>query len=166
MSAAQGVVAAGREAKLLVHFRTSYLTKVRSRHGPGLAARRPKPCTQAAPAPPAPPAVGRTHRGVRRGPSVRRLGCQEVRAAAARAGAGAACAPAGYPAAHSQAWSSCLPAARLVSPPPPRRRAHWLSCRHVGEELLWEGLVPLPAVPAFTYRLAVVNEAFEVRWLR
>ena len=51
MSAAQGVVAAGREAKLLVHFRTSYLTKVRSRPGLRLTARRPKPCTQPAPAP-------------------------------------------------------------------------------------------------------------------
>ncbi len=35
------------------------------------------------------------------------------------------------------------------------RRAHWLSCRHVGEELLWEGMVPIPAVKEFTYRLAV-----------
>lgn len=44
-------------------------------------------------------------------------------------------------------------------------KAHWLSCRHLGEELLWEGLVPIPAVPQFTYRLAVVNEEFEVlKW--
>lgn len=35
----------------------------------------------------------------------------------------------------------------------------------MGEELLWEGLVPIPAVKEFTYRLAVVNEAFEVlKW--
>ena len=47
----------------------------------------------------------------------------------------------------------------------PRRRAHLLSCRHVGEELLWEGLVPFPAVREFTYRLVVVNEAFEaLKW--
>lgn len=25
-------------------------------------------------------------------------------------------------------------------------RAHWLSCRHLGEELLWEGIVQIPAV--------------------
>lgn len=46
-----------------------------------------------------------------------------------------------------------------------RCRAHWLSCRHVGEELLWEGLVPIPAVREFTYRLAVVSEEAEVvKW--
>ncbi|KAI3431637.1 hypothetical protein D9Q98_004684 [Chlorella vulgaris] len=44
-------------------------------------------------------------------------------------------------------------------------KAHWLSCRHVGEELLWEGLVPIPSLQEFTYRLAVVSEAHEVlKW--
>ena len=48
---------------------------------------------------------------------------------------------------------------------PPARRAHWLSCRHVGEELLWEGLVPIPAVKEFTYRLAVRRgAAAALRW--
>lgn len=45
------------------------------------------------------------------------------------------------------------------------KKAHWLSCRHLGDELLWEGLVPIPVVREFTYRLAVVNEGFEVlKW--
>lgn len=49
--------------------------------------------------------------------------------------------------------------------PPGTRRAHWLSCRHLGDELLWEGLVPIPVVGEFTYRLAVVNESFVVlKW--
>ncbi|PSC73748.1 4-alpha-glucanotransferase DPE2 [Micractinium conductrix] len=45
------------------------------------------------------------------------------------------------------------------------KKAHWLSCRHLGEELLWEGIVQIPAVDEFMYRLAVVNEAREVlKW--
>ena len=35
----------------------------------------------------------------------------------------------------------------------------------MGEELLWEGMVPIPAVREFTYRLVVVNEALEaLKW--
>ena len=93
----------------------------------------------------------------------------------------------------SNAWEACRlpppPACRHFLPPPCRLRipsptaclpslpdclyhpgrAHLLSCRHLGEELLWEGLVPVPAPVqpegAITYRLVVVGEGgVVVKW--
>ena len=33
-----------------------------------------------------------------------------------------------------------------------------MTCHHVGEELVWEVAVPIPAVPEFSYKYAVVDE--------
>jgi 4-alpha-glucanotransferase len=45
------------------------------------------------------------------------------------------------------------------------KRGHWMTCHHVGEELVWEVAVPIPAVPEFSYKYAVVDEQLEVvKW--
>ena len=46
-----------------------------------------------------------------------------------------------------------------------QRRGHWMTCHHVGEELVWEVVVPIPAVAEFSYKYAVVDEQLEVvKW--
>lgn len=137
------------------------------------------------------PAVGRACGRVRRRPAVWKLGCQEVRPAACSCRLRRRCpdcpqliasvlaTPAlcntelvpGQAAGRLQGcWASECCAGhsiliKLSAAACRTCRAHWLSCRHLGDELLWEGLVPIPVVKEFTYRLAVVNESFEVlKW--
>lgn len=44
-------------------------------------------------------------------------------------------------------------------------RAHWATCHHAGKDLVWEVIVPIPLVPAVTYRYAVVDESLAlVKW--
>lgn len=79
-------------------------------------------------------------------------------AAAAGPESTAACGPARY-----------VPHLTVAHPHPPRRpdpkRGHWMTCHHVGEELVWEVAVPIPAVPELTYKYAVVDEQLEVaKW--
>lgn len=45
------------------------------------------------------------------------------------------------------------------------RRGHWMTCQHIGKDLVWEVAVPIPAAPEVTYKYAVVNEQLEViKW--